>query len=106
MRKVKNVYGFTLVELMIVVAIIGILSAIAIPNFKKYQARARTSEAKLQLSSIYIAEVSVEAEYEAFATCLTFMGYTPASRGYYVVGFGANGTTANTIVKDNGGAEL
>ena len=41
--------GFTLVELMVVVAIIGLLSAVAIPNFKKYQAKSKISEAKLQL---------------------------------------------------------
>ena len=40
--------GFTLVELMVVVAIIGLLSAVAIPNFQKYQARSKTSEAKTE----------------------------------------------------------
>ncbi len=49
MRKSEN--GFTLVELMVVVAIIGLLSAVAIPNFQKYQARSKTSEAKLQFTN-------------------------------------------------------
>jgi type IV pilus assembly protein PilA len=45
--------GFTLIELMIVVAIIGILAAIAIPNFVRFQARARQSEANTNLKSLF-----------------------------------------------------
>ncbi|ADO67813.1 prepilin-type N-terminal cleavage/methylation domain-containing protein [Stigmatella aurantiaca] len=45
--------GFTLIELMIVVAIIGILAAIAIPSFNRFQARARQSEVNVNLKSLF-----------------------------------------------------
>lgn len=89
-KRLKGEEGFTLVELMIVVAIIGVLSAVAVPNFKKYQAKAKTSEAKVQLAAAYTAEQAFFGDFGIYHVCLRYMGYDPsgerASR-YYAVGF-------------------
>src|SRR5437660_10425600 len=60
--RMKGQKGFTLIELMIVVAIIGILAAIAIPNFLQYQMKSRQSEAKTNLGAIQTSEVAFQAE--------------------------------------------
>ncbi len=101
--------GFTLVELMVVVAIIGVLSAIAVPNFKKYQAKSKTSEAKLQLSAAYTAQQSFYSDFDAYGGCLTFMGFNPVNeiaQRVYAVGFGsataAHTAAHQTLLNDNG----
>ncbi len=53
LKRLKDSKGFTLIELMIVVAIIGILAAVAVPAFMKYMKRARTTEAAPNLKKIF-----------------------------------------------------
>ena len=65
-NRILNREGFTLVELMIVVAIIGILAAIAIPNFLEFRLKAKTSEAKSNLGAIRTAELAYFSEWNYF----------------------------------------
>lgn len=91
-KNLLNNKGFTLVELMIVVAIIGILASIAIPNFQKYQAKARQSEAKIGLSGIYTAEKSQYVENGSYSNCVVEIGFNreAGARTYYAIGTAAN----------------
>ncbi|MFL2936680.1 MAG: type IV pilin protein [Myxococcota bacterium] len=73
----KNKKGFTLIELMIVVAIIGILAAIAIPNFIRFQLKSKSSEGKVNLAAIRTAEEGYMAEFGNYIAA----GASPAVTG-------------------------
>lgn len=68
MMRTSSKRGFTLIELMIVVAIIGILAAIAIPNFVSMQLRAKRSELPTNLDGIRTAEKAYVNEWDAYTT--------------------------------------
>lgn len=98
-KLLKEQSGFTLVELMIVVAIIGVLSAVAVPNFKKYQAKAKSSEAKVQLAAAYTAQQAFYGDFGMYGHCLNYMGYDPSaeiSARYYMMGFFVDGAGYDT----------
>jgi len=64
----KKEKGFTLIELMIVVAIIGILAAIAIPQFSNYRTKAFNSAAISDLHTARLAEEAIFADYQVYGS--------------------------------------
>ena len=109
MSKMRNRKGFTLIELMIVIAIIGILAAIAIPSFIKFQARSKTSEAKTNLKAIYIAESAYYTEKGAFGN-FGDINWVPVGRtliyaysinGAAITGQNPGTATGQVITADN-----
>ncbi len=66
--------GFSLIELMIVVAIIAFLAMIAVPNYTRYLAKAKRAEAYMQLSSIYAAQKAYWAEHGRYSSQLGGQG--------------------------------
>ncbi len=82
-RRLQKQKGFTLIELMIVVAIIGILSAIAIPNFIRFQARSKQSEVKSNLKSLYTSQRSFYQEKDRYSELIKVIGFSPERANRY-----------------------
>lgn len=89
---ISNAKGFSLVELMVVVAIIGILASVAVPQFQKFTFKARLTEAKGGLSSLYQAEKAFYGEWSQFDARFGVIGYAP--EGNYAFNIGFTATTA------------
>jgi prepilin-type N-terminal cleavage/methylation domain-containing protein len=75
--------GFTLIELMIVVAIIAILAAVAIPNFMSFVAKTKRSEAKTNLEAIHKAQIAWFAEYDFYSNSFSQIRWRPEGTVYY-----------------------
>jgi type IV pilus assembly protein PilA len=81
-----------LIELMIVLVIIGILAAVAIPNFIRFQARARQSEAKANLKAAFSAEKAYYQETTQYGSLIAVIGFSPERNNRYAYYLGAAGS--------------
>jgi len=77
--KTNTQAGFSLIELMVVVAIIGLLAAIAVPQFTKFQNRAKASEAQTHLSGIYTGEQTFNGQWGVYYSAIDAIGYAVAA---------------------------
>ena len=96
--KQTDVWGYTLIELMIVIAIVAFLSMVAVPTFMTFLAKAKRVEAYMNLGSIYVAQKAYWAEHGKYTSALSgsggvgwqpegYSGGGPQERIYYTYGF-------------------
>jgi len=109
MKLSVNDKGFTLIELMIVVAIIGVLASIAYPSYQDYILRAKRADAKAGLLNLQLAQEKYRANCIQYATgidattrsCVTgaynLIGSTASSDGNYTLAIASGSATDYTI---------
>ena len=97
--------GFTLIELMIVVAIIGILAAIAIPNFLNMRKKSMSSEAKSNLGDLRTMEEAYHVEYGTYASGVASLDYMQPAGARYTYSIAAAATDDCTLQAVGNGGE-
>jgi len=115
MKKITNQdqKGFTLIELMIVIAIIGILAAIAIPQFSNYRMRAFNSAVISDLKNTSLAEEAYYNDYKSYTKNRTKLPGNYASegvvhvanasdKGYTLIGYHPSGNKTFTLIGPGG----
>ena len=96
--------GFTLLELMIVVAIVAILATIALPSYQEYVRKSRRAEAVNMMGSVQMALERWRAENVSYATCGTTCTGAGGTSNFYGVPVmsGASGTAYTITISPSG----
>ena len=97
----KRFHGFSLMEVMIVVVIIGILAALAYPNLEKYLKRARQTEAKTNLSAIYTAQKIYFTLHQSYAEDINELDLSLVQGDPYTFNMEASTSTFKAQVEGN-----
>lgn len=110
MHKIKHLKGFTLIELMIVVVVIGILASIAYPSYVEHVKKSRRADGKAGLLSLQQAQEKYRANCPQYAsgihastyTCVSggnhnLVGSTTSPNGYYNLSIAASGASTYTV---------
>lgn len=85
LSKLHRNKGFTLVELMIVVVIIGILAALAIPRFMSSTVKAKQSEAKQLIKQVFTLENAYRQEYDTYTSNTLSLGFSVPGNARYAI---------------------
>lgn len=96
MNPFKHPAGFTLIELMITVAIIAILAAIAYPSYMDYVTRAKRADGKAALLQVQLAEEKWRANHTSYGLS-TDIGISASPDGHYVISYSGIGANSYTI---------
>jgi len=102
----KNLKGFTLVELMIVVAIVAILVALALPAYNEYVDRARRADAKSTLLDVHLGQGKWRSSHTTYTGTVTdVIDSATSPDGYYTIAITASSATAFTATAAPQGAQ-
>lgn len=93
MQALKQNKGFTLIEMLIVIAIIGVLASIAIPSYKNYMYTSRRAEGKTDLLKIQLGMEKWRANNNTYPSALSDAGFTDNS-SYYNYAISGNTSSA------------